>query len=327
MIEEIIQKFKLEFEKRKFFAGLLISIIDFVQYLKSVEPDFSSFNSMIERFPKVENTSTGKKANTLIVQLDDKTISLRPFYNTVESLIRSEHKRFDYPSCAPHATQAWSDYVDYFDDVCRLPRKKLVELRSEIIDHVLLELPDQSYNPEDADNIVHSFKLLLEKFEFKAPPSEPTGASFQGAIFGFIRADNPHLQVEIDKVRTGSKRLQRVGDIDAWDGQRLAISAEVKSYELKKKQLAAFSNFANEINKRASIGLVVAPNFEINSKQAFLDMGLKPLSLADLIQIVSLWDPSKQRIAVESMIYYACHVEKNSTLINRLNEFVKKIRD
>jgi len=45
-------------------------------------------------------------------------------------------------------------------------------------------------------------------------------------VFGFLRADNPHLQIEIDKVRTGSKRLQRVGDIDGWEGARLAISAE-----------------------------------------------------------------------------------------------------
>jgi hypothetical protein len=31
---------------------------------------------------------------------------LRPFYNEAERYFRAEKKRFDYPSCAPHATQA-----------------------------------------------------------------------------------------------------------------------------------------------------------------------------------------------------------------------------
>jgi hypothetical protein len=66
-----------------------------------------------------------------------------------------------------------------------------------------------------------------------AHKGELTGTSLQGIAFGFLRADNPHLQIEIDKVRTGSKRLQRIGDVDGWEGARLAISAEAKQFEIK----------------------------------------------------------------------------------------------
>jgi hypothetical protein len=32
---------------------------------------------------------------------------LRPFYNRAETLFPTERKRSDYPSCGPHATEAW----------------------------------------------------------------------------------------------------------------------------------------------------------------------------------------------------------------------------
>ncbi len=52
-------------------------------------------------------------------------------------------------------------------------------------------------------------------------------------------------------------------------------------------------------------------------------MGLKPLDLDDLVRIVELWDPLKQRTAVSSLIYYARHVEKNSSLAERIDAFLK----
>lgn len=156
-----------------------------------------------------------------------------------------------------------------------------------------------------------------------ARKGEPTGAAFQGIVFGFLRADNRHLQVEIDKVRTGSKRLQRVGDIDGWEGARLAISAEVKQYTIKEDVCADLTGFANEVGRRGSLGLVVALSFRNSARDLIKDMGLKPLDLDDLIRIVELWDPLKQRTAVASLVYYTRHVEKSSTLAERIEAFLK----
>jgi hypothetical protein len=44
--------------------------------------------------------------------------------------------------------------------------------------------------------------------------------------------------------------------------------------------------------------------------------------LDDLVRIVDLWDPLKQRTAVASFVYYARHIEKNSSLSERLAEFL-----
>jgi hypothetical protein len=159
---------------------------------------------------------------------------------------------------------------------------------------------------------------------------EPSGAVFQGIVFGFLRADNPHLQIEIDKVRTGSKRLQRVGDIDGWEGARLAISAEVKQFEFKASDIPDLEAFAHETGRRGALGLVVALEFKDGARDKLEAMGVKALDADDLLRIVELWDPVKQRTATTSLVYYARHVEKNSSLGDRLDAFLieaaKKIK-
>ncbi|MCP4757597.1 MAG: hypothetical protein GY866_42610 [Proteobacteria bacterium] len=322
---QLYKDFVQAFNSRKFVAGLLIAMIDFIVELKVPTNSVSSFEELLAEYPRQDTTAQGRRANTLIVRRNDTTMSLRPFYNEAERLFRAEHHRFDYPSCAPHATQAWSDYISWFDTLCGMNDKKLSNLRKKVIDFVLKELPDQGFQPESLRTSPPLFRIILEEFTFTAPPREPSGAALQGAVFGFIRADNPHLQVEIDKVRTGSKRLQRVGDVDAWDGERLAISAEVKNMDVKLKLLQDISGFANEVVKREAIGLLIAQSFHPKVKTAAAGLGLRALDLDDLIRIVGLWDPAKQKIAAESMLYYAAHVEKNSVLINRLRLFIGKI--
>jgi hypothetical protein len=43
-----------------------------------------------------------------------------------------------------------------------------------------------------------------------------------------------------------------------------------------------------------------------------------------MLAIVALWDPLKQRTAVNSLVYYARHVEKNSSLAGRIEAFLKE---
>ncbi|MGD9505660.1 MAG: hypothetical protein AB7W37_12160, partial [Syntrophobacteraceae bacterium] len=241
----------------------------------------------------------------------------------VERLFRSTHHRYDYPSCAPHATQAWEDYKNWLDSLCKLPMDELEALRERVISYVLAQLPDQSFVSGSITVPPPIFRMLLEEFDFSSHiGKEPTGAAFQGAAFGFIRADNPHLQVEIDKVRTGSKRLQRVGDIDAWDGERLAVSAEVKSLQFAAERISSIVGFINEVATRGAIGMLIALSFGPNAREGAESCGLVALDLEDLTRIVRLWDPAKQKIAVESIFYYAAHVEKNSVLLERVRSFV-----
>lgn len=321
--DELFAAFESGFQGRKFTAGLLVALIDFLTALDVPNRGFKTFENFLAAFPRRVITNSGARANTLIVtRPDQRTLSLRPFYNAAERFYRAEHKRFDYPSAAPHATQAWPDYTDWIDSLVNFTPDQLAELRGRVNQFVLDTLKSQEFDPASVSIEPPLFRLLLDGFDMAARKGEPTGASFQGIVFGFLRADNPHLQIEIDKVRTGSKRLQRVADVDGWEGGRLAISAEAKQLEIKDEEVPDFEAFANATGQRGALGLVVALGFQEGVRRKFEAMGIIPLDVADMLRIVELWDPVKQRTAVQSFIYYARHVEKNSSLSGRIDAFL-----
>lgn len=322
--DELYAAFEAGFARRKFSAGLLIAFIDFLTDLGVSGRRFRNLDAMLVAYPKQETTAAGHRANTLIVDRGGNagTSSLRPFYNRAELFFRSEMKRFDYPSCAPHATQAWGDYLPWLDALLTFSPEQLESLRSRVADYVLASLKSQEFDPSSVKIEPPLFRLILESFSVTAQRGEPTGAAYQAIVFGFLRADNPHLQVEIEKVRTGSKRLQRVGDIDCWEGSRLAISAEVKQYTLGVSSVPALEAFANATGVRGALGLLVALDFEEGARNEFEAIGLKALNRDDLLRIVELWDPLKQRTAVQSLIYCVQHIEKNSSLTDRVKQFL-----
>jgi hypothetical protein len=325
--DQLFAQFSAGFTARRFSAGLLTAFIDFYLKLGIPGSEVSSFSELLEQFPRREQTAAGKRANTLIVSLaNGETLSLRPFYNEAERLFRAEHKRFEYPSCAPHATQARSDYEAWLDALATFNEAELKDLRARVEAHVLEHLPSHAFDPTTVQIEPPLFRLLLQQFDLSAQRGEPTGAAFQGVVFGFLRADNPHLQVEIDKVRTGSKRLQRVGDIDCWEGARLAISAEVKPLALKADDVPDLAGFANETGRRGALGIVVASGFYESAREELVRLGVKALDTHDLLRVVELWDPLKQRTAVASLVYYARHVEKNASLAARIDQFLDTAR-
>lgn len=173
----------------------------------------------------------------MIVKVGDRTSSIRPFYNKVENYFRSEMKRYDYPSAAPHATQAWSGYQHWIDSLVAFDEQTLRFLRQSVVDFVLERLPSQEVDMSGVKKEPPAFAIFLDEFDFSAQSGEPTGSAFQGAVFAFIRAASPHLQVEVDKTRTGSKRVDRVGDVDAWDGGNLVQTCEVKHLIISEKDV------------------------------------------------------------------------------------------
>ena len=323
--DELYIDFTSSFQGRKFTAGLLIAFIDFTSSLGTPDLKLLSFHDFLDRFRRQERTAAGARANTLIVDRGGgRTLSIRPFYNKAEHYFRAEHKRFDYPSCAPHATQAWADYVTWLDALVTYSARELEDLRERVCRYVLGELESHEFDPASVAAEPPLFRMLLEGFDLSKHKGEPTGAAFQGIVFGFLRADNPHLQIEIDKVRTGSKRLQRVGDVDGWEGGRLAISAEVKQFVLAAGNAADLEAFGNAAGRRGSLGVVAALGFAEGVREQVKGLGLLPLDMDDMLRTAAFWDPVKQRTAAASLIYYARHVEKNSVLSKRLDSFLDR---
>lgn len=129
-VDEIFQQVRTEFTRRKFAAGLAMAFIDFLNTIGALGKHYDSYESFLLAYPRREETERGGRANTLIVQLPDGTTkSIRSFYDQVQELIRATHHRLDYPSAAPHATQAWPDYTKWIGGMVAAKKTDVLALR------------------------------------------------------------------------------------------------------------------------------------------------------------------------------------------------------
>ena len=312
-------------QRRRFLPGLLIALINFLRDLDALGGKYDSLDHFYQQFPRVLRRPNGTSINTLVVKISSgHTRSIRAHYDAIANWFRSDQKRFDYPSSAPHATQAWVDYTHWLDALLRFTPDQVAWLEQEAKDFVLTSLPSQAVDSSTIRQQPPRFLLFLEQFDMTARKGEATGAAYQGTVFGYIRADAPHLQVEVGKVRTGSKREKRVGDIDARDGADLVLSAEVKQFRIGEGTLPDLAEFAHLIQEHRALGLVVALDFEPKIIPELISMGLKPISRADLIERVRIWDPLKQAIAMNALLYYVGFREQSSALYERILEFQKQ---
>ncbi|NNM65103.1 MAG: hypothetical protein HKL99_10895 [Burkholderiales bacterium] len=190
---------------------------------------------------------------------------------------------------------------------------------------VLSELPEHTRDAVNVKREPLRFSLFLENFDFKHQRGENSGAAYQGTVFGYIRADAAHLQVETASVRTGGKRENRVGDIDALNGESLVIAAEVKQSILRSDDVPEFEELATQVANQGALGLVVALDFAEGVREQLKEMGLEPVSKQELADRVRLWDALKQKVAVEALVYYVTRIEHNTPLRTRVNKFFASI--
>lgn len=202
----------------------------------------------------------------------------------------------------------------------------LTRIADETRAFVLGQLPEHAFDPSGVRVEPPIFRMLLASFPFgERATGEPTGAAFQAVIFGYIRADAPHLQVEARKVRAGSARTAGIGDIDAWEGDQLVISAEVKAFVADAKITEDLDYFSSEVRQRGSLGMVIAEDFREGAREAVEALGVVPVSRADLVRIVSLWDPLKQRAALNAFQWVVVHRDQNRPLIRRVEAFLGSV--
>lgn len=332
--EEIVDDMKREFrgfpatdhrksrKARKYVGGLLPSFCDFLIELDAPGRGYASLEELFSDYPQLT-----EGVSTLTVALPgggQKTI--RPAYERYHHLYVTEEHRLDYPRSAPYATGKWGDYRHWLDALVSMSKEDIEWIAQACVAFVLDELKAQSFDPSSVRAEPPIFKWLLRDFAFgDRARGEPTGAAFQAMVFGYIRADAPHLQVEARKARAGSARTQGIGDIDAWEGDQLIVSAEVKHFVVGATDMGDFTHYAANIAERAALGLVVAEDFAAGVRQQIEELGLRALSRDELLHIVSLWDPLKQRAALNAFQWVVVHKEQNSGLIDRVQVFLEEV--
>lgn len=322
-VDELYTKATDGFASKKYQVGLVIAFVDMIEKLNPPKDGFENIDDMFRRFPRI--TRRGDKVlKVLVLKGPSGQVSLRGCYDAMSRYFRNEHLLLDMPSSSPYSTGSWNDkaFEGWWDALARMSRRHRQELRKRLCGFLLSNLKSHAFDPANAALEPPLFQAIVQDFDLQPQGDEPTGAALQGVVFGYMRADNPHLQVEISKVRTGGDRVLRVGDIDGWDGKRLAISAEVKQYRVGVKTAADLRAFAAKINARKALGFVVAIEFSKRARRELAEINLVTMDTGDLLRTIALWDPFKQRIAATSLIYYASHVEQNSALTSRIETFI-----
>lgn len=333
--DDILAEIDANFDKgrrRKYAPGLLIAFIDFLRELGASGGRFANLEAFYAAHPRVVTGRGGSGVNTLTVLRDNSRstgpgaqLSIRRAYDEIQAWFHAQN-RYDYPSSAPHSTQGWTDYTHWLGALLTFDETTLDSLKQDAKAYVLRKLPKHAVDSALVRRAPPAFLLFLRNFDLTKHAGELTGAAYQGAVFGYLRADAAHLQVDVAKVRTGSKRVGRIGDIDARDGELLVLSAEVKQYVLSLAAVPSFRQFASQVNDQGALGLVVALEFEEGAREGLRALRLEPVSLADLIERVRLWDALKQAIAVQALLYYVHYIEKNSALYKRLRAFLDNLR-
>lgn len=331
ILEEIEANF-LAGQKRRFLPGLAMSFAGFLAALNAAGDKYRSLKEFYTAHPRRTVSRMGTPTTTLVVYRDaaatgksDATVSIRRYYDKAERWFRSEKKRFDYPSMAPHATGLWVEYTHWLEAMLAMSNDELTQLTEDISDFVLTALPSHEIDPSNIRREAPRFYLFLQNFDLSAKKGEKSGAAFQGTVFGYLRADAAHLQVDVGNVRTGSNRVGRVGDIDAREGEYLVLSAEVKQYTVAVEEVPSFVELATSVTQQAALGLVAALDFGPGAREALKELGLEAVSRQDLIDRVRLWDSLKQKMAAQALLYYLSYKEKNSALYARAKAFFDEL--
>lgn len=321
MREEFTQGRGRRPKPRTYVGGLLVSFAEFLSELGAPGSGFRSLEDLFARYPQIT-----EGVSTLTVKTPDGQKTIRPAYERAHKYFIWENKRLDYPRSQPYATGKWGDYRHWLDAMVTFSADDLRRIADETRAYVLTQLREHVFRPEDVRVEPPIFLILLRDFSFgQRAVRETTGAAFQAAVFAYIRADAPHLQVEARKVRTGSAREAGIGDIDAWEGDQLVISAEVKHFVVSDSIQEEMDFFVNEVRRRGALGLFIAEDFRDGAREILEESGVIPLSRADLVRIVSLWDPLKQRAALNAFQWVVIHREQNGPLIERVARFLAEV--
>jgi hypothetical protein len=274
----------------------------------------------IGTFGRDEIDSKGRPVNTLnLVMPDDSRVRLRGIYEGVRDVARNDLRRYDYPNSAPHATQAWVSNTDLLDEVFSFDAGERRAFVEGVWD-MLTAMPAQRPRAV-GDAAPRPFEVVLANFP-GTQKGEPAGAILQGLAFAYYRADSPTVTIETGKAKAGSKRTGRIGDVDGWDGEELAISVEVKDKDLDEGDNAELGAFiANLADWPDAIAVVFARSASQDVVQFLAEQDVRFFDRGAMQRTVEYWDLGKQALAIREFAHYLVHIEQSSALIERFRAF------
>ncbi|TKX35156.1 hypothetical protein EXE51_15905 [Halorubrum sp. CGM5_25_10-8B] len=323
IIEALVSEAETQFKSSKGTLGLAIDFVVLAEelaehddWLAGYDPDIT-VDDILDRYE-----STAKSSLTL--KRGSTREGIRTFHNELIELFREDLNRTNFPSSPGHHTGEWERYDDMLELAFRLSRDGRVAAAQELFDLGLERLESSEYERRDPP-FEEPFLKVLRDYTRKAP-NEQGGSAYQALCYGYVKAEWPHLSLRASKVRTGSSRQQRYGDIDGYHGPDLMISVEVKDRVIDESNVSAeLGTMMKVAQNTTAIAIAICTEVGPEARKTLEDADVRVLDDGDLARRLRFWDYHKQNRGLHGMVHFFANIEENPDGVQRLLRFVSSI--
>jgi hypothetical protein len=328
VVKEVEQEVQDAFSSMKYLLGLTVDFAIVAEQLAGKDEQAKAFQpqltkeELFARYTLVEMRGK-RKSNTLTLVFGGQGFGIRKIEERFVDLLH-DLNRTSYPSAYVYNTGQWRKFEDLLVKCFRLSSSGRWRLCNDLLDYCLERLPEDRLLGRPTPR-VSLFPRIIQVYE-RSAEAENAGLTLQAITYGWVKADRPHLSLSVEKVRGGSSRQRRFGDVDAYYGIDLEVSVEVKDRRISMENVQReLGTFAKKVKYNRVPGLAVVADADANVREHLSESGISVLTLQQLSEDVRNWDWPKQDHAVHGMLHYLAHVEQNVFAVRRLLAFIKKL--
>jgi len=322
-IKSLVDRVSNAFQQSKGTLGLAIGFLMVAEQLSRVDDRLEGYQGDLDRAQILDWYENAAKTS-LTPKYKGTKYSIRSVHDDVIDLFREDLRRTNFPSSPGHHTGEWERYDDFLESSFRLTSEGRHEAAQRLFDIGLDELAARDFETRDPpfpDPLIE----VLENYE-RSHPEEEGGLTYQALSYGYVRTKWPHLSFRASKVRTGSSRQHRYGDIDGYHGPDLMVSVEVKDLVIDETNVDSELGSMMELAERTNV-VVIALCKKVS--EAAVDVleeaGVNALSDTDLRNEFDIWDYHKQNRAIQGMIHFLGNIEEDPAAVQRLLRFIEGI--
>lgn len=322
-IETLVNRAESLFSSSKGTLGLAIDFIILAEELSHTDDWLLGYDSEITRRDILERYENTAKSSLTLKRGNTKE-GIRSFHNELIDLFRNDLSRTNFPSSPGHHTGEWERYDDILENAFRLSRDGRYEAAQRLFDIGLERLESKDYQRRDPP-FTKPFLEVLRNYE-RSAPFEQGGSAYQALCYGYVKAQWPHLSLRASKVRTGSSRQHRYGDIDGYYGPDLMISVEVKDLSIDGSNVdSQLGTMMDVAQNTTSIAIAICRHVTDDARETLEEAGVRVLDDDDLEERLATWDYHKQNRAIQGMIHFLTNIEENPDATQRLLHFVANV--
>lgn len=322
-IQSIVEAVSESFHDNVGKLGMALDFLVVAEKLSQVDDWVGGFDSEIDTEDVLDHYDT-KDTNTLTILYDGEQYGIRSVQNRVRDLFIYDLRRTNFPSSPGHHTGNWPDYSDLLDGAFRLSRSGRFEACVRLFELGTTELEEKRFETREPA-FGDPFLEIVREYE-RSHPDENGGLAYQAITYGYVKAEWSHLSLRASKVRTGSSRQNRYGDIDGFLGPDLMVSVEVKDLVIDESNVESELGTVVQLSdSTTAVPIAVCREVSGAARDRLEGEGIEVVEDEDFESILRRWDYHKQNRAVQGTLHYLANIEENPDAVQRLLRFIEEV--